>query len=103
MKHSIGYTRERISWCWSLFVIACQKNFDLVGFEGYVIFIAKIKLVEHYQKTLNAVMKIKAIEVKEGVCVEPVKLPGGQDLIIKSQLNKWRRATIDSWEMVKRD
>ncbi|PLR80642.1 hypothetical protein CVD25_19005 [Bacillus canaveralius] len=36
-----------------LFAIACQKSFEL-GFEGYVTFIAKTKLLEHYQRTMNA-------------------------------------------------
>ena len=36
-----------------LFAIACQKSFEL-GFDGYVTFIAKTRLVEHYQRTLGA-------------------------------------------------
>lgn len=36
-----------------LFAIACQKSFEL-GFEGYVAFVAKTKLVVHYQRTLEA-------------------------------------------------
>ncbi|MDE3840237.1 hypothetical protein C0966_12900 [Bacillus methanolicus] len=36
-----------------LFAIACKRSFEL-GFDGYVTFVSKSKLVEHYQKTLNA-------------------------------------------------
>lgn len=36
-----------------LFAIACKASFDL-GYDGYVTFIAKSKLVGHYMKTLDA-------------------------------------------------
>ncbi len=36
-----------------LFAIACKLSWD-VGNEGYVQFVAKTALIEHYQKTLNA-------------------------------------------------
>lgn len=36
-----------------LFAIACKDSFEL-DFEGFVTFIAKTKLVDHYVKTLNA-------------------------------------------------
>ncbi len=37
-----------------LFAITCKESFD-VGNDGYVAFIAKTNLVEHYQKELGAV------------------------------------------------
>ena len=36
-----------------LFAIACKLSWE-VGNEGFVQFLAKTKLIEHYQKTLNA-------------------------------------------------
>lgn len=36
-----------------LVAIACKKSFEL-GFEGYVCFLSKSNLVEHYNKSLNA-------------------------------------------------
>lgn len=38
----------------NLVAFACKISFQN-GFEGYVSFTAKTKLIEHYQKTLNAV------------------------------------------------
>lgn len=38
-----------------LFAIACKLSFDL-GFEGVVSFIAKTKLIEHYQEKLGAIL-----------------------------------------------
>jgi len=34
--------------------MACKRSFEL-GFEGYVSFIAKTVLMDHYSKTLGAV------------------------------------------------
>lgn len=36
-----------------LFAIGCKESIDL-GFDGFVTFVAKSKLIEHYQNTLNA-------------------------------------------------
>lgn len=36
-----------------LFAIACKLSFD-VGNDGYVMFVPKTKLIDHYRKTLNA-------------------------------------------------
>ena len=38
-----------------LFAIACKESFSN-GFEGNVSFVAKTRLIEHYQKTLGAVL-----------------------------------------------
>lgn len=32
---------------------ACLKSFEL-GYEGFIAFYSKTKLIEHYEKTLNA-------------------------------------------------
>jgi hypothetical protein len=37
----------------NLVAYACKRSFQL-GFDGYVAFTAKTKLIEHYQNTLNA-------------------------------------------------
>ena len=37
----------------NLFAFACKKSFDL-GYDGYVTFVPKSKLVEHYIQTLGA-------------------------------------------------
>lgn len=39
----------------NLVAYACKVSFQK-GFEGYVSFIAKTKLIEHYQKSLNAAL-----------------------------------------------
>jgi hypothetical protein len=36
-----------------LFAIACKESFDL-GFDGFVTFVAKTQLVDHYVKALSA-------------------------------------------------
>jgi hypothetical protein len=36
-----------------LFATACKESLD-AGFDGYVIFIAKTKLISHYIRTLEA-------------------------------------------------
>lgn len=37
----------------NMVAFACKLSFEL-GFEGYLTFTAKTKLIEHYQKSLNA-------------------------------------------------
>jgi hypothetical protein len=38
----------------NLVAFACKTSFEK-GFEGYVSFTAKTQLIEHYQKSLNAI------------------------------------------------
>ena len=51
--HNYGHEGKYIGVGAHLFAIACKLSWD-VGNEGYVQFVAKSALVEHYQKTLNA-------------------------------------------------
>ena len=51
--HNYGHDGKYIGVGAHLFAIACKLSWD-VGNEGYVQFVAKSALVEHYQKTLNA-------------------------------------------------
>ena len=51
--HNYGHNGKYIGVGAHLFAIACKLSWD-VGNEGYVQFIAKSALVEHYQKTLHA-------------------------------------------------
>ena len=51
--HNYGHEGKYIGVGAHLFVIACKLSWD-VGNEGYVQFVAKSALVEHYKKTLNA-------------------------------------------------
>lgn len=52
-----------------LFAIACKASFDL-GYDGVVSFIAKTKLIEHYQDKLGAILlggHAMAIETPEAL------------------------------------
>ena len=51
--HNFGNKGRFIGVGAHLFAIACKLSWD-VGNEGYVQFVAKTALVEHYKKTLNA-------------------------------------------------
>jgi hypothetical protein len=50
----------------NMFAFVCKRSKD-VGFEGYVVFMAKTKLIEHYKNTLGA------------------KLIGGQRMVIEGE------------------
>ena len=51
--HNYGHNGKFIGVGAHLFAIACKLSWD-VGNEGYVQFVAKTALVEHYKETLNA-------------------------------------------------
>ncbi|MDD3230354.1 MAG: hypothetical protein PHE09_14215 [Oscillospiraceae bacterium] len=51
--HNVGHLGEYIGVGGHLFAIACKFSFDK-GFNGYVAFTAKTKLVNHYIETLQA-------------------------------------------------
>ncbi len=51
--HNYGHNGKYIGVGAHLFAIACKLSWD-AGNEGYVQFVAKTALVEHYKKTLNA-------------------------------------------------
>ena len=51
--HNYGHNGKYIGVGAHLFAIACKLSWD-VGNEGYVQFVAKSALVEHYKKTLKA-------------------------------------------------
>ena len=41
----------------NLFAFACSVAFEL-GYKGFVAFYAKTRLIEHYSKTLNAIISV---------------------------------------------
>ena len=48
-----GESRKYVGVARTMMAFACKMSIDL-GFEGYVAFLAKTKLVEHYKDTLGA-------------------------------------------------
>lgn len=51
--HNLGCNREFIGVAGNMVAFGCRMSFEL-GFEGYVCFTAKTKLIDHYIKTLGA-------------------------------------------------
>jgi hypothetical protein len=51
--HNKGINREFSGVAGNLVAFACKTSFDL-GFEGFVAFTAKTKLIDHYAETLGA-------------------------------------------------
>ena len=49
-----GHNKMHYGVAGNLVAFACKRSFDL-GFDGYVSFIAKTVLMEHYSKTLGAI------------------------------------------------
>lgn len=52
-KFNIGKDKAFIGVAGNMFAFACKKSKEM-GYNGYVGFVAKTKLVEHYKKTLGA-------------------------------------------------
>ena len=51
--HNFGSQKQYLGVAGNLVAFACKKSFES-GFGGYVSFVSKSQLVEHYKKTLNA-------------------------------------------------
>lgn len=51
--HNIGRNKRYEGVAGNLFAFACKASFDR-GYEGYVSFLAKTELVDHYKRTLGA-------------------------------------------------
>lgn len=51
--HNFGSQKQYLGIAGNLVAFACKKSFES-GFDGYVSFVSKSQLVEHYKKTLNA-------------------------------------------------
>ena len=51
--HNFGSQKQYLGVAGNLVAFACKKSFES-GFAGYVSFVSKTQLVEHYKKTLNA-------------------------------------------------
>ncbi len=52
-KFNIGKDKAFIGVAGNMFAFACKKSRE-VGYDGFVVFIAKTKLIEHYKETLGA-------------------------------------------------
>lgn len=52
-KFNIGKSKEFIGVAGNMFAFACKKSKE-IGFDGFVVFIAKTKLIEYYKETLGA-------------------------------------------------
>ncbi len=53
-KFNLGKTKQYRGVAANLFAFCCKKAFDC-GYQGFVLFIAKTKLIDHYEKSLGAV------------------------------------------------
>ena len=53
--HKFGKTKKYVGVPGNLVAFVCKRSFEL-GFDGYVAFIPKTKLIAHYEKTLGAVL-----------------------------------------------
>lgn len=52
-KFNTGKDKAFIGVAGNMFAFACKKSREM-GYEGFVVFIAKTKLIEHYKETLGA-------------------------------------------------
>jgi hypothetical protein len=50
---NFGFNKQYFGVAANLVAFTCKLSFEL-GFEGFVAFWAKTKLIDHYQKTLKA-------------------------------------------------
>jgi hypothetical protein len=53
--HNFGKTKKYVGVPGNLVAYVCKRSFEL-GFDGYLAFIPKTKLIAHYEKTLGAVL-----------------------------------------------
>ena len=53
--HNFGKLKKYVGAPGNLVAYVCKKSFEL-GFDGYVAFIPKTKLISHYEKTLGAIV-----------------------------------------------
>lgn len=53
--HNFGKTKKYVGAPGNLVAYVCKRSFEL-GFDGYVSFIPKTKLITHYEKTLGAIL-----------------------------------------------
>jgi len=51
--HNLGKTKKYFGVAGNLVAFGCKLSFES-GFEGYIAFESKTKLIEHYEKTLGA-------------------------------------------------
>lgn len=58
--HNYGRRKKYIGVCGNLFAFACHRSFEK-KFDGWVGFISKSALIEHYEKTIGAVLTNPAI------------------------------------------
>ncbi len=56
--HNFGKDKKYLGVAGNLVAFACKTSFD-IGFEGYVSFIAKTSLIQHYIDTLGATLIFK--------------------------------------------
>jgi len=53
--HNFGKTKKYVGAPGNLVAYVCKRSFEL-GFDGYVAFVPKTKLITHYEKTLGAIL-----------------------------------------------
>ena len=53
--HNFGKTKKYAGVPGNLVAYVCKRSFEL-GYDGYVAFIPKTKLIAHYEKTLGAIL-----------------------------------------------
>jgi hypothetical protein len=71
--HNYGSTKQYLGVAGNLVAFACKASFES-GFSGYVSFISKSKLIDHYKKTLKAeILYGPRMVIKTPAAVELVK------------------------------
>ena len=67
---NFGKTKKYIGVPGNLVAYVCKRSFEL-GFDGYVAFIPKTKLIAHYEKTLGAVLfgQRMFIQTQAAICL----------------------------------
>ena len=71
--HNFGKTKKYFGAAGNLVAFGCKLSFEN-GFDGYVSFVAKTKLIGHYEKTLGAnVLHGQNMELKTNASIELIK------------------------------
>jgi hypothetical protein len=71
--HNFGKTKKYLGVAGNLVAFVCKISYE-IGFDGYVSFKAKTKLIEHYSKTLGAkVLYDQYMEIATSASIKLIK------------------------------
>ena len=70
--HNFGKMKKYLGVSGNLVAYGCKLSFEL-GFDGYLAFIPKTKLIAHYEKTLGAVLFRQRMFIQTQAAINLIK------------------------------